>query len=224
VTLVDISQEELDKAKLYAKESGVTLAGIICADANYIRDYPEVFKQHHYDIVLCQGPLYHLLSIDERIDLLRACKVAAKWRGMVIAAFVTKFAHLRNLAQKDPLRLSREPDFYKRYLDTGYYTRNPQTESFHTHREEVMELFEMCKGDEDEYDMKLDVQKVVACESFLPGGISEKLNYLDEEAFKPWLKVALEAAEDPDVGTADHLLVVARKTSYDDNDALRERD
>ena len=57
---------------------------------------------------------------------------------------------------------------------------------------------------------------MVACESFLGGGLSAKLNVLDEESFKPWLELALEAAEDSDVGTADHLLVVAKKVTSEE--------
>lgn len=212
VTLVDISQEELNKAELHAKEEGVALDSITCADANDIRSFPDVFKENYYDIVLCQGPLYHLISIEERLYVLLSCMAAAKKEGFVIAAFVTKFAHLRDLAQKDPLRLSREAEFYEQYLITGEYTRNPRNVSHHTHREQVQELFEACEAAEDEGYMRLDIKRMVACESFLGGGLSTKIRELDDEGFKPWLELALEVAEDPDVGTADHLLVVAKKT------------
>ena len=72
-------------------------------------------------------------------------------------------------------------------------------------------LFGLCVGQVEDTEVRLEVQRMVACESFLGGGLSAKLNGLDEEAFRPWLEIALEAAEDPDVGTADHLLVVAKK-------------
>ncbi|OBT89381.1 hypothetical protein VE02_01417 [Pseudogymnoascus sp. 03VT05] len=211
VTLVDISRAELDQAKLHAQESGVALADIICADALDIRGIPGVFRQNHYDIVLCQGPLYHLLSLDERLHVLHSCMSATKREGFVIAAFVTKYAHLRDLAQREPLRLGREAEFYARYLETGEYTRNPRNVGHHTHRGEVRTLFGMCDGREGDEGVRLEVERVVACESFLGGGLSAKLNGLGEEAFSPWFEVALGAAEDLDVGTADHLLVVSKK-------------
>ncbi|OBT72184.1 hypothetical protein VF21_10535 [Pseudogymnoascus sp. 05NY08] len=214
VTLVDISRAELDQAKLHAQESGVALADIICADARDIRGIPGVFRKNHYDIVLCQGPLYHLLSIDERLHVLYSCMSATKRGGFVIAAFVTKYAHLRDLAQREPLRLGREAGYYAKYLEMGEYTRNPRNVGHHTHRGEVRTLFGMCvgrEGDEGDEGVRLEVERMVACESFLGGVLSAKLNGLDEEAFRPWFEVALEAAEDPDVGTADHLLVVAKK-------------
>lgn len=136
---------------------------------------------------------------------------ATKRDGFVIAAFVTRYAHLRDLAQREPLRLGREAEYYARYLALGEYTRNPLNVSHHTHREEVRALFGMCVGGQGDAGVGLEVQRMVACESFLGGGLSVKLNGLDEEAFRPWLEVALEAAEDLDVGTADHLLVVAKK-------------
>ncbi|OBT61638.1 hypothetical protein VE03_08854 [Pseudogymnoascus sp. 23342-1-I1] len=210
-TLVDISQAELEQAKQHAQEAGVALAGITCADARDIRGVPGVFRENYYDIVLCQGPLYHFLSLDERLHVLQSCMSEAKCGGFVIAAFVTKYAHLRDLAQREPLRLSKETDYYADYLASGEYTRNPLNVSHHTHREEVRALFGMCVGREGDERVRLEVQRMVACESFLGGGLSAKLNGLDEEAFRPWLEIALEAAEDPDVGIADHLLVVAKK-------------
>ncbi|KFZ16636.1 hypothetical protein V501_02123 [Pseudogymnoascus sp. VKM F-4519 (FW-2642)] len=207
VTLVDISQTELEKAKLYVQESGVALTNIICANALDIRSVPEVFRENYYDIVLCQGPLYHLLSLDERLHVLHSCMSATKRGGFVIAAFVTKYAHLRDLAQRDPLRLGREAGFYAGYLETGEYTRNPRNVGHHTYREEVRELFGMCVG----RGVRLEVERMVACESFLGGGLAAGLNGLDEEAFGKWFEVALGAAEDMDVGSGDHLLVVARK-------------
>ncbi|KFY46180.1 hypothetical protein V495_02613 [Pseudogymnoascus sp. VKM F-4514 (FW-929)] len=211
VTLVDISQAELEQAKQYALEAGVVLAGIACADAREIGEVPEIYRENHYDIVLCQGPLYHLVSTDERLHVLQSCMSVTKTSGFVIAAFVTKYAHLRDLAQREPLRLSREMGYYAKYLVSGEYTRNPQNVSHHTHREEVKALFGMCVGQGKEADIRFEIQRMVACESFLGGGLSAKLNELDEKEFEPWLEVALEAAEDPDVGTADHLLVVAKK-------------
>lgn len=138
--------------------------------------------------------------------------LAIKRDGFVIAAFVTKYAHLRDLAQREPLRLSREADYYETYLASGEYTRNSRNVSHHTHRGGgVSALFGLCVGQVEDTEVRLEVQRMVACESFLGGGLSAKLNGLDEEAFRPWLEIALEAAEDPDVGTADHLLVVAKK-------------
>lgn len=57
---------------------------------------------------------------------------------------MTKFAHVRDLAQREPLRLSREIDYYAQYLASGEYTRGPRNVSHHPHWEEVRALFEMC--------------------------------------------------------------------------------
>ncbi|OBT99630.1 hypothetical protein VE01_02833 [Pseudogymnoascus verrucosus] len=211
VTLVDISQTELEQARLHAQESGVALANITCANALDIRSVQEVFRENYYDLVLCQGPLYHLLSIDERLHVLHSCMTATKRGGFVIAAFVTKYAHLRDLAQREPLRLVMEAGFYAEYLETGQYTRNPRNVGHHTYREEVGALFGTCVGREGEVGVRLEVERMVACESFLGGGLAAGLNGLDEEGFRRWFEVALGAAEDLDVGTGDHLLVVARK-------------
>ncbi|KAL1962504.1 hypothetical protein VTN77DRAFT_9625 [Rasamsonia byssochlamydoides] len=124
VILVDISQSELDVARLFAAQSGVSLAGIQQADARHIRQYASsILKMgdgdEGYDLILCQGPLYHLMEESERLEVVCVCACAAMLRpgGFFLAAFVTKFAHLRDLAQRDPMRLWEEQtSFYRDYL------------------------------------------------------------------------------------------------------------
>jgi S-adenosylmethionine-dependent methyltransferase len=153
VTLSDISSSELDIAIKHAKTQKVELAAIAKVDAREVRA-SLLFKESHYDIVLCLGPFYHLLLEEERTQLLKDCAAMTKFGGYVLAAFITKYAHLRDLANKDPGRLLGEKHFYDKYLQDGQYTRNPNSSSHHTNTVEIQQLFQ---GNEE-----LKLEKLIA--------------------------------------------------------------
>ncbi|RDW87863.1 hypothetical protein BP5796_03557 [Coleophoma crateriformis] len=208
VTLVDISRSELELAAAYAAESKVQLHKIIMEDARLIRGNSEIFREGHYDIVLCQGPLYHLLKETERVEVLRSCAAVTKNDGYIIAAFVTKFAHLRNLACRVPARLVQEAAFYETYVHDGWYTRRPDNVGYHVDAKELRGLFGKVR------DPELLVERVVACEGFLGGGLSATIIRSGKHVFEKWVQLVMDPAEREEVlGASDHLLVVAKRGS-----------
>lgn len=207
MALSDISSSELEIARQYANEKNAMLENIIQADASNLRSTLPAFKEEEYDIVLLLGPLYHLLNEDERLRTLQACASMPKKDGIIIVAFVTKFAHLRDLAQRDPKRLFNEKDFYAEYLRTGKYTRNPSTVSHHSHPFETRQLFEKV-----EYP-RLEVQGMIGCEGFLGGGLWKGLNGLNEGEYEAWVDIVWDNAEDESaLSASDHIVVVAKRT------------
>lgn len=193
MTLSDISTSELDLAAVYAKENGVELAGIYPLDARDVRSNDLVFQEDHYDMILCQGPLYHLLEESERVELLEDCAAMVKPGGFVLAAFVTKYAHLRDVAQRDPGRLAANTEFYRGY---------------HTDPVEIRGLFAKAQGE------VLRLERLVACEGFLGGGLSTGLDKVEGEAYEAWVDLVMGYVEDPYVfGAADHLLAVSQRVS-----------
>lgn len=204
VTLSDISASELELATGYAKEENVCLEQVIQVDA---RDLRSVFTTaNEFDIVLLLGPLYHLLDESERVRAIEDCIAITKPKGYIICSFVTKFAHFRDLVQKDPGRLYREKEFYRAYSLTGKYTRNMATISHHTDPSEIRQLYARLerKG--------LAVRKTVGCEGFLGGSLSKHLTGLENEEYESWVDLIMETAEDPSaLSASDHIIVVATK-------------
>lgn len=145
-----------------------------------------------------KGPLYHLLATQAEVTIPG---------GFILAAFVTMFAHLRDIAAKDPGRLLLKKPFYTEYLRTREYTANPATGMHHFHVEEIRDLFQRVSS-----ASRLSLERLVACEGFLGGRLSANLSGLGDQEFQEWLHVILQFAEDPSaLGSADHLLAVARK-------------
>ncbi|KAL5365840.1 S-adenosyl-L-methionine-dependent methyltransferase [Aspergillus floccosus] len=205
VTLADISDKELEIASNTAEEMQVELTAVVRADAREVRSSPAIFREQKYDLVLCQGPLYHLLEENERREVLSACAEALRPNGIILAAFVLRYAHLRDIAQRDPMRLIKDYDsFYAKYLVEGRYTRKQLIYSYHSTPEDVKAIFMAVP--------ELQLERLVSCEGFLGGGLSSRISELEQGAYERWVDVVLRFAEDQNIlGNADHLLAVARR-------------
>ncbi|OAL69405.1 hypothetical protein A7D00_6524 [Trichophyton violaceum] len=210
VTLSDISQSELDYAAKFASDSGVILENIVQADARHVRNNEILFRKGHYDLVLCMGPMYHLLEECERLAVLESCTLMAKPEGFVITAFVTKYAHLRDIAQRDPRRLCDESDFYAQYLSTGKYTRNPSNiVSHHINVGDIRGLFDKLQRNGL---ANIRLERLIGCEGFLGGGLGATINLNDAETYEAWVDVLARYSMDPHVlGASDHIAAVARR-------------
>lgn len=132
----------------------------------------------------------------------------------MVAAFVTRNAHLRDIAVRDPARLLAEGDFYAQYMKDGKYTRGSAAPMHHTTPKEIREFLRSTQMDRKSTAATFEVVKMVSCEGFLGFIHAASLCKLPDDEFEEWLKVILETASDEEtLGSADHLLVVLRRTS-----------
>lgn len=206
VTLNDLSEKSLEIARKNAEKEAVQLHAIIHANALDISQHPLLeASQGSFDIVLCLGPLYHLVAPEERANVIQNCISMAKPGGYILLAYVTIYAHLRDLATREPSRLSNEWEFYSQYLDSGEYTRNPDTTSFHVHPADLLEEFVAFRD-------QVGVEKVLSCEGFLGSSVAKGIAALNEDEMKRWVDVVMLSADRAEtLNCADHLLVVLRK-------------
>jgi len=206
VTLNDLSHRNLEVAKGNAEKASVRLDAIIHANALAIPQCePLQACQGSFDVVLCLGPLYHLLDPEERSTVIRNSILMAKPGGYVLLAYVTVYAHLRDMGRRDPSRLVKEWDFYERYLNSGEYTRKVETESFHVYPADLEKELQAFGG-------QARVERTVSCEGFLGFDGARGLAKLKDEELERWLDIIMRSAEDKEtMNSADHLLVVLRK-------------
>jgi S-adenosylmethionine-dependent methyltransferase len=201
VVLCDLSSRLLDKAREQAAKEKVELKGVVHCDVLELGQSKEL-QGKQFDIVLCLGPLYHLLEEGDRDKALENCLTLAKPRCHVVASFVSVFAHLRDLARKDPARLLAEWPFYSKYLDSGKYTRRTDNHSYHALPEEVLDLSIVEDG-------KASLEKVVSAEGFLGFDGARALAKLSDQEFNKWLDVVMETAANHEMlGSADHILAI----------------
>jgi len=201
VTLLDLSQKNLDFARQKADATGQTLHDYVHANATDLSAFPsEIF-----DAVLLLGPLYHLVELEQRQQALREAKRVLKSGGLVFAIFITRNALLRTLARQMPSSLFEESTQWEHFLQTGVYEGHSPigfTASYFAHPTEVCPLLEQ-EG--------FEVLGLQACEGIV-GDIEERINHLTGEHWQAWVDLNVSLGKDPSVlGAAYHLLVTARK-------------
>ena len=170
------------------------------------------------------GPMYLLLESGEREKVIRDCAYMARDGGYVCVAFVTKWAHLRDLAIRDPGRVGRDGEraFYKKYVvkgvEDGRYDRVQGRTGWHVDNgRQAWDLVGKGGGG------MLKVERVVGCEGFLGGGLSLGLGNGGgdgaedgEVTFERWVDICEEVADREEMwGASDHLLVIAKKVQPD---------
>jgi S-adenosylmethionine-dependent methyltransferase len=184
-------------------------------DARKLRSQPEFYKPSFYDLVLLPGPLYHILDDEQRADVLLTAFEMIKPGGFVLAAFVSRNAHLRDVASRDPERLEKEWEFYEQYLrDGGKYTRGSNAPMIHSTVDEIRRVIDTTKQLAREEDIDMELTKLISCEGFLGFRHAEALAELGGDAFAKWLAVVLRTAEDEtNLGAADHVLAILKRSS-----------
>lgn len=214
VSVCDISAAEVDLTIRKAKDAGIKFVESSSFDARDLRQHEDMFKPSYYDIVLLLGPLYHILDKAGRADVLLAALEAVKPGGYVLAAFVTRNAHLRDLSSRDPARIEREWDFYEQYLKDGRYTRGTKAPMHHATLGEIRGLISAMQDAERGRGIGSDLVKLVACEGFLGFHHASHLVGLGDGAFAKWLGVVVGSATDEaNLGAADHILAVIQRTA-----------
>jgi SAM-dependent methyltransferase len=201
VTLLDISSTSLELAEERAAKEGVQLRTIHANALDLMK--LQHLQSNHFDLVLCLGPLYHLLGLNERNTVLDNCIRLTRPGGYLLSASVSRYAHLRDIARKDPGRLAREAAFYKGYLTSGEYTRRSDNVSYHALPQEVAAAPQ---------HPEVKLERVIACEGFLGANGAKHLSGLNGDEFEAWIKVIMAIAEQREMlGATDHILSVLHK-------------
>jgi SAM-dependent methyltransferase len=206
VTLLDFSQRSLDLALEMAGREGVYLPPPVRGDAVAL---PEEIAGEAtdglFDAVLLMGPLYHLLTIEERLAAVQQANRVLRPGGLIFAAFITRFAPLRDLAVHSPRWILDHPHRYRLLLEEGC---NPARDgsafpdSYFAHPNEIAPL--MATGG-------FAQEALVNCEGILAGH-EEAVNGLEGESWVAWVELNYRLSREPALfGAADHLLYVGSK-------------
>jgi ubiquinone/menaquinone biosynthesis C-methylase UbiE len=203
VSLVDLSPKNIELANDYAAKNSIGLESCSIGDATQLK-----FPDNNFDIALLLGPLYHLTNREERVTALREAKRVLKPGGIMIAAFISRYASLLDGFRRDLIKDDRFEKILLGDLKDGIHineTDNPEyftTAYFHTPRAIEDEIMEG--------GMKLE--KIVAVESvgWVIDDFSDKIKDL-----KYWSRVQNilnEIESNPDlIAMSPHILSIARK-------------
>lgn len=201
VTIADLSAASLNLADRKAQQAGVRLRGLIHASALDL----SVIDTSSYDVVLLMGPLYHLLTAEERGQAAAEARRVLKPRGRIFATFITRFAPFRDAANKEPLWIVQDPPYTEHLLATGQHTNAPGfTDAYFAHPGEVIPLMESAG---------FSTIVLVGCEGVV-AGLEAGVGALTGRAWQAWVDLNYRLGKDPTLhGAADHLLYIGKSPS-----------
>ncbi len=201
VTLADLSKQNLALAREKAAAAQVELAGIVHANVLDLA----AFTPETYDAALVLGPLYHLLTLEDRQQAVREVLQLVKPGGMVCAAFITRFAPFRYAAKHKPMLLIKYQAYVEQLLATGVDEQETGFTHVHfAHPAEIQPLMEGCG---------LETVQMIGCEGVV-SQVEEQINELEGDAWEAWVDLNYRLGKDPALhGAADHVLYVGRKKS-----------
>ena len=199
VTLVDLSQGNLDLAKQKADEAGVELEDFVHTNALDLSAFPAA----GFDAALLMGPLYHLHQLEERRTALRQALRLLKRDGLVFATFITRFAAFRDAAISSFTYVTDDPAYSEKLLTTGIHDNGEGfTDAYFAHPDEVIPLGESAG---------FATLRLMGCEGILAGH-EEYVNSLTDADHQVWLDFNYRFAQEPSLlGASDHLLYIGRK-------------
>jgi ubiquinone/menaquinone biosynthesis C-methylase UbiE len=198
VTLLDLSQQNLALAHVKAREAGVGLFEVVHGNALDLSQ----FADGQFDAVLLLGPLYHLLSQQDRNQALNEALRVLSPRGALFAGFITLYAPFRDAIAKGYLQdFVHNPGLAKTLLTTQ--ALNPGfTDAWFARPSEVIPWLE---------SFGLKTLELLAIEG-LAAGHEQHLNALDEKAFEYWVDITYRLCSEYALsGAADHLLYIGHK-------------
>ncbi len=110
VHLVDVSQRLLDTTVTRLNAAGLEdqIASVQRASATDLLHLPDA----GCDIVLLLGPLYHLLTSEERRQAVREAARLLRPDGLVFAAGINLLTFLRDIIHNDPGEFAQRRDFF----------------------------------------------------------------------------------------------------------------
>ena len=202
VTLLDLVPRMLARARDHAQDRRVRLEGLVEGNATDLSR----FEDGSFEAVLLLGPLYHLPAAEDRFRALREARRVLVPGGLLLAAFLTRFAPLRQAAGTDPRDLLRGAERYESLLETGVLPPPRRDEElphgYYARAEEVPPLLAAAG---------FEPPRMLAAESILDG-IEDRVGALHGPAWDAWADLAYDLAGDPGLLAAcTHLLAVTSR-------------
>lgn len=198
--LVDVSLRLLNAASVRLQEAGHADA-VLDAVAASATDLPHL-DTGSCDVVLLLGPLYHLLSLDERQAAVREASRILKPGGLLYAAGINRLSFLRDAFHDRPETGRARYAVRRALYETGQFDADSFLNySYLTSVEEFRRLF---AGQFAEV-------VCVGVESFVSPnrGVTAQLPEEDAEA---WIDLVELTGTSPEgIGASDHFLYIGRR-------------
>ncbi len=196
VTLLDLSQANLDLAAEKALEAGVEISRMLHGNALSLTD----FEEGSQDAVLLMGPLYHLVHLEERQKAVAEASRVLKPGGLLFAAFISRYGVFVDASAKYPEEGFQNKEEWEQLWKDGI-NRSGFTDAYFAMPDEIIPLMEK---------LGLETMNLLGLEAIVSGH-EDKMNALQGEPWEYWVDLNYRFAKDPALhAVSNHLLYVGK--------------
>lgn len=201
VTSIDITPKNVQQMTLRLESYGSSLnMNVGIGDG---RDLSR-FESGTFDVVLCMGPLYHLIQLEDRMQCVRECLRVLRKGSLLAIAYINRIGVFTHLVRQD--RKYLEPSVFQRVVERGYILSSEKdcfwTDAYFSSPGEIEGIAESF-GIEKVNNLATDGIGV-----FIP----EAVNTMSPKDFNAWMQYHFRACSDPSIiGMSIHGLYIGRK-------------
>ena len=198
-TAIDLVEDHIKRLKEIIRQTNANIDAIV-GDASDL----SMYSSNSYDIVLCLGPLYHILSPQKQEACISECKRLAKINGVIMFSYISPYSVFPCVIRGDKSRVSRELvdkilDEHRIEADSPYCF---WTDNNYYDPEEIERLL-IASGLEVIDHLASDGQSIA---------FQNVVNQMTEEEFEVWMHYHRKTCRSKSaLGASNHGLIVARK-------------
>lgn len=209
VTLLDISQNELDIAQDKIHDLGMTAEKYICESATKLEEHFEDDKQL-FDGILVMGPMYHLHHSADRKKVLTDVKRLLKPNGVAFIAYINSWGLIKASLIEFPYEFE-DIDAFDKYVDGNLKFNEGESFTSTYFTTPILAKKEI-------QDCGLEIVSYGGAESFLAGmgtQLTELYNDMPK-VYSNYLKIAPKYAELPQYrDSTEHLNFIVKRAKVE---------
>ena len=201
VVATDITPKHIDtiNQKLHQRKDNINLSAEVVNATDL-----DNFESESFDVVLCLGPMYHLIDEYDREKCIRESLRVLKKKGILAVSYINKHYVLNSIMTKDKSFLTNT--FVDKVLNTGIIMEGEKecfwTDAFFTTPIE-MEAF-MSK-------FNIQITDHVGTDGLSPF-LKDCIDNMSDEEYSVWLRYSLNSCREKSIlGMSNHGLFICRK-------------
>jgi SAM-dependent methyltransferase len=191
VTAVELTPALLDEnrrliAELEKKSQKTLNVEFVQADARDLVGVPE----RQFDVILSQGPLYHLTELEDRVASMNASAQFAHEKTVFMSAVLHRIGFLGYLLKNQPGFVQSNESMVDEIMTHGHYLNHPRNGTFRGHYMDLAELVEL------HTEAGFELETVLTLDPCI-GSNDEAFNSLEEPQKSAWIQYFLKRIADP---------------------------
>lgn len=204
VTLIDLTPENIEFARVKSKELNVEIKEFLVGDA---RQLP-MFPNEHFDLTLLLGPLYHLLDNEDRTKAIQEALRVTKKNGYIFLGFISRYAPIYDLIKKIPeenyMTIEQLKSIYNKMTNQNVFEDNGFNDAHFIDPNEIDCLLS---------NFNVEIIKKFGAESIFAQS-DNKLHVMEEVEKVKWIDFGFELSEhQAGILGSEHIICVVKKIS-----------